>query len=335
MAQERPFRHIYVEREILSDERTGEILRHFPDAQIVVIDHYKDVFNRRRQDPILQHASQNLILAANRGKLIYPGASVCQNFGNEHFYYTSCIMNCVYDCEYCFLKGMYPSGNLVIFINLEDYFRQVEELLREFPVYLCISYDSDLASVENIAGYIRRWAQFTAAHENLTVEVRTKCGRADLSRSIPVCDRFIWAYTVSPKEVIADCEHGTGSFAQRIAAAKGFLEAGAPVRLCFDPMIYRPGWRESNREMMEELDRMLDLSRIRDFSVGSFRISESFLKVMRRAMPASAVIQFPFEMTDGYYHYPDDITRGMEEFLVGEIKKRVPDAAIFRWEEGE
>lgn len=33
--------------------------------------------------------AQNLILAAKHGELLYPGAPVCQNFGNEHFYYTS------------------------------------------------------------------------------------------------------------------------------------------------------------------------------------------------------------------------------------------------------
>lgn len=330
--QERPFRHIYVERDILSQRRTEEILRHFPGAQVVVIDHYKDVFNRRRQDPALQHASQNLILAANRGSLIYPGAPVCQSFGNEHFYYTSCIMNCVYDCDYCFLKGMYPSGNLVIFVNLEDFFLQVEKLLSEFPVYLCISYDSDLASVETVTGYIREWAEFTKSHENLTVEVRTKCGRTDLCRKIPVCERFIWAYTISPEEVIRTCEHGTGSFEERAGAAGAFLDAGAPVRLCFDPMIYRKGWRESSAAMMRKLDAALDLSRIRDFSVGSFRISESYLKVMRRAMPESAVVQYPFELTEGYYHYPAAAAEEMEKFLSEEIRKRVPDADIFRWE---
>lgn len=330
--QERPFRHIYVERDVLHAQRTREILNHFPASQIVVIDHYKDVFNRRRQNSVLQHASQNLILAANRGNLLYPGAPVCQNFGNEHFYYTSCIMNCIYDCEYCFLKGMYPSGNLVIFVNLEDFFMQVEKLLEKFPVYLCISYDSDLASVESLTGYIRQWAQFTKEHENLTVEVRTKCGRKDLFGQIPVCDRFIWAFTVSPKEVIGEFEHGTGRLEDRIAAVAECMDAGAPVRLCFDPMIYRPGWQESNAAMMRELSARVDLGRVRDFSVGSFRISDSYLKVMRRLLPGSAVIQYPFEVTDGYYHYPDAVASQMEEFLAGEIRKRVPDADIFRWE---
>ena len=52
------------------------------------------------------------------------------------FDYTSCMMNCVFDCEYCYLKGMYPSGNVVLFVNLDDIFDEVYKLLQKHP---CIS----------------------------------------------------------------------------------------------------------------------------------------------------------------------------------------------------
>ena len=50
----------------------------------------------------------------------YEGAPVCQDFGNTNFYYCSTMMNCIYDCSYCYLKGMYPSGHMVLFVNIED-----------------------------------------------------------------------------------------------------------------------------------------------------------------------------------------------------------------------
>ena len=58
------------------------------------------------------------------------------------------MMNCVFDCEYCYLKGMYPSGNVVLFVNLDDIFDEVYKLLQKHPVYLCVSYDTDLLAVE-------------------------------------------------------------------------------------------------------------------------------------------------------------------------------------------
>ena len=43
------FSHIYVEERILSHPRTQKILAHFPNAQVISIGHYKDVFCRRGQ----------------------------------------------------------------------------------------------------------------------------------------------------------------------------------------------------------------------------------------------------------------------------------------------
>ena len=127
-----------MERAAAEHPVTERILARFPHAAVILIEHYKDVFCRRGQDYVLQHGAQNLILAKKRGTLLYEGAPVCQSFGNDNFYYTSCVMNCVYDCEYCYLKGMYPSGNLVIFVNLEDIFAETKRRLAGRPMYLCV-----------------------------------------------------------------------------------------------------------------------------------------------------------------------------------------------------
>ena len=74
----------------------------------------------------VQEKEKALIIAEKKGTLVYPGAKVCQSFGNEHFYYTSLVKNCIFDCDYCYLQGMYPSANLVVFNNIED--MNLEEL---------------------------------------------------------------------------------------------------------------------------------------------------------------------------------------------------------------
>ena len=79
------FSHIYVETAIKDHPRTQRILAKFPDAVVVEIGHYKDVFCRSKQSCRLQHRSQSLILAARQGTLIYEGAPVCHSFGNQYF----------------------------------------------------------------------------------------------------------------------------------------------------------------------------------------------------------------------------------------------------------
>ena len=254
--------------------RTKRILERFSNATVIEIAHYKDVFCRKGQDAIRQGNSQKLVLAAKRGTLIYPGAAVCHDFGNKHFYYTSCMMNCIYGCEYCYLKGMYPSGNIVLFVNLEDYFEETERMLSNHPLY---------------------------------------------------------AFTLSPQAVIGAYEHGTPSLAQRIACAKEAAQKGFAVRLCFDPMIYIPGWKEEYAAMVDQVFGQIPAESVKDASIGSFRVPQDYLKKMRRQEPGSAVAQFPYQNIGGVYQYPKALSGKMEGFLAERLNKWLPGRKVFFW----
>ncbi len=327
----RHFSHIYVEESVIGHVRTKRILEKYPDAQIIVIHHYKDVFCRKGQDYRVQNRSPKLILAAKQGDLIYQGAPVCQDFGNHYFYYTSCIMNCLYDCEYCYLKGMYPSGNMVIFVNIEDIFAKTEELLSQHPVYLCVSYDTDIMAAEYLTGYTAAWVDFARKHGNLAVEVRTKsANRAILEKLLPL-DNVIYAFTLSPQQVIDAYEHKTPGLSARIACAEKAVSLGMKVRLCFDPMIYCNGWEEAYRTMLKEVFDSVSGEDIVDVSVGSFRVSQDYLKRMRKNSPNSSVVQFPYENDGGVYHYPSELMHKMEHLLEEELLHYVDKDRIFNW----
>lgn len=329
----RIFSHIYIEKAVMGHPRAKQIINHFPDAVFVEIDHYKDIFCRRGQNFNAQHQAPALILAAKQGTLCYPGASVCQSFGNEHFYYTSCVMNCIFDCEYCYLRGMYPSGNLVIFVNLEDIFAEVGRILAEHPMYLCVSYDTDLIALENVTGFVKEWVDFARQHKNLRLEIRTKCGRIDLWEQLLPSTDVIFAFTLSPDSVVKQYEHHTSSLKMRIASAAKALEKGFSVRLCFDPMIYCADWKKQYGEMIEQVVERLDMKKLNDVSIGSFRISKEYLKKMRRTAPNSAVVQFPFENEHGVYHYPAKLMQDMENYLCHQLQVYLPEEKIFRWEQ--
>ena len=327
--------HIYVETKAFAYPRTKRILSYFPNAKIIEIQHYKDVFCRRGQNFKLQHQSQNLILAVKTGTLVYPGAPVCQSFGNDNFYYTSCMMNCIYDCEYCYLKGMYPSGMLVAFVNLEDISDETKALLARHPVYLCVSYDTDLAALDAVTGYMREWICFAQEQKDLKIEIRTKCAHLSFENFKPA-EQVIFAFTLSPQAVIDACEHGTPSLAQRISCAAEAAERGFAVRLCFDPMIYCPDWKIQYESMLKSVFTELDGKKFLDVSVGTFRVSQDYLKKMRKSEPLSAVVQFPFQNADGVYQYPKALAAEMEQFLTKRLQRELPADKIFLWkEEGE
>lgn len=104
------------------------------------------------------------------------------------------------------------------------------------------------------------------------------------------------------------------------------------MRLCFDPMIYCPDWEKEYHEMLELVTKEVPMDQIFDVSVGSFRVSQDYLKKMRKNEPYSAVVQFPFQNDGGVYHYGKELTEQMERFLIRQLLEYVPEERIFRWE---
>ena len=314
------FSHIYIEKEAYEYSLTGNILSAYSDSVVVDIDHYKDVFNQTHQNFHLQKEAPALILAVKHGELIYPGAKVCQSFGNDHFYYTSNIMNCMFDCDYCYLGGMYPSGNIVIFVNQEDIFRRVDELLETHPVYLCISYDTDLLALENLTGFVKKWTDFTARRPLLKIEIRTKSAYMKGLENFTANKNIIFAWTLSPDEIINAYEHHTPSLNARIDAINHAIKCGFTVRLCFDPMIYVPDYRKIYGRMYQQVFEQIDASKILDVSLGLFRISAEYVKNMRNRKPGP-VSYYPYTNINGVMSYEKEKSGKMLDFARLEIGK--------------
>ncbi|MCQ2482040.1 MAG: radical SAM protein [Clostridia bacterium] len=324
-----PFSHIYVEKGAENTITVQKIISKFKNAKVISIDDYRDVFFRPKQDNGKQRNTQALILAVNKDKLIYQGSPMCQNFNNENFYYSSCVMNCIFDCEYCYLKGMYQSANIVVFVNIEDYFSQISELCRDKKIYLCVSYDTDLIALDSVTGYVKKWADFTSNEPNLSVEIRTKSFRRDLYDKLEPCERVIFAYTVSPDEVISKYEHKTSSLKERLEAAQYAIKRGFKVRFCFDPMIYCENYKQHYSDMVNKISEYIDWNDLWDVSMGSFRISKEYLKDMRKNYPYSAVCQFPFDTVEGVCQYPKHIKDEMEKYLFALLTKHMDKDKIF------
>ena len=97
---------IYVEEEILEKSRTRNIMKRFPKAHLVIIDRYQEIFNRRSQNFRLQKKNPALILAKKYDNFILPAPDGF-GLGASKNYYFSHMYNCIYDCRYCFLQGMF------------------------------------------------------------------------------------------------------------------------------------------------------------------------------------------------------------------------------------
>lgn len=323
------FSHIYVEKKAKDYENTKEILSKFKDAIKIEIDHYKDVFSRGKQNFVLQKNSPKLILAVKEDNLIYKGAEVCEDFGNQHFFYTSSIMNCIYNCEYCYLQGMYSSANIVVFVNIEDIFSKIERLLIKHPVYLSISYETDLLAFEGITSYTSKWMEFASKHSDLKIELRTKSANFNAISHIEPLDNIILAWTISPEEIISQYEKGTPSLDRRLESICNAMDKGWKVRLCFDPLIYIKDWKKYYNECIEKTFKTITVEKIYDVSIGVFRVSKDYLKRIKKQRIDSVLLAYPFECNNGVCSYTKDHTKQMINFVYDRVNKYVAKEKIY------
>ena len=326
----RKFSHIYIEEQAQEFASTQRIRVKFPDARIVVIRDYKAVFNRHNQRFQTQKASMKLILAVKKHSFIYSRSPYAPNFGEPHFYYNAMILNCIYNCDYCYLQGMYTSGNVVVFVNQDAFFNAATDVLKEKgSIYLCISYDTDLLAFENIIPNCRHWINWAEKHEKTLIEIRTKSANFNAIADIPTPQHTILAWTLSPESVIQDYEKKTPPLSARLVSIKNAVTAGWKVRLCFDPVLRTKDWKSIYQDLIDEVLWVIPGKRIFDFSIGVFRMNSSYLDRIREDRSDSSVLYYPFTKHNQITTYSETETLEIASFLEFCIRKHHANAKIF------
>lgn len=315
------FSHIYIEEDAYRYPLTSQILAKFQSSIQIKIQNYKHIFNRPNQNFQEQKSSVKLILAVKKDNFYYRGSSVVNNYGFENFYYNTLILNCVYNCEYCYLQGMFSSGNIVVFVNLEDYFTETEKLLADNPTYLCISYETDLLAMEDLVPYTSSWIKFAKKHPRLTLEIRTKSNKYNLIKHLEPCENVILAWTISPDEIVKRYESKTPTLNRRLSDVQLALCDGWRIRLCFDPILHVKNWKEIYGNFVDLIFSKISAEKVFDISLGTFRINADYLKKMKKLRPDSDILYYPFDRSGQLSTYSEGKVREIIEFMTNRIAK--------------
>lgn len=324
------FSHLYIERGILEHPQTQRIRAKFGDSQVIVIDHYKEVFNRPSQSFAAQSHSKKLILARKEGKFLHEGSQYSDGFGHQQFFYASSVMGCLYDCDYCYLQGLYPSANTVLFVNLEDAFEQLRPYLGR-DTLVATSYDTDTLAIESLTHQTREWLAFAEDHEHLHLEIRTKSANIKALKNSTPNPRVTLAWTLSPQEIIDRYEHATPSLEKRLKAVEEAIRLGWNVRLCVDPVIYTENFGHLYPALIEQIFSVIDPNTIEHLTLGSFRMSQSHLRSLKK-LRRSDVAFYPYVVCDEMVTYPERIENTILETLLSKALVHLPKERIRTWQ---
>ncbi len=318
---------IYIEKEISDHVRTKFICSKFKDPEIIYIERYGEVFNKRNQNFRIQKSNPALIIAKKHKKLIH---KTPENYGigNKYNFYFSYMYNCLFDCKYCFLQGLYSSANHLIFINYEDFVKEIISLSKFYEhrkVTLFSGYDCDSLAYEPISYFMHYLIKKAHNFKNIDIEIRTKSTYIEtFSRNIR--DNIIIAYSFTPHKFSKKYEMGVPTVSKRILSISKLSKIGWKVGIRFDPIVIYDGWKDDYITLFNEIFKVIEVKKVHSISFGTLRFPRTIYKnIIKENL--SETLFFNLEKKNNMYQSKQ--TKNIKDFCITSLKKFVDEKIIF------
>jgi spore photoproduct lyase len=324
------FSTLYIEEQIAEHPRTRAICERFPQATQVTCERYGEVFNPKAQDFRLQKRKPALILAhKHNGRVLKTPEGY--GIGGRNNYYFSHMLNCLYDCRYCFLQGMYRSAHYVLYVNYEDFGKDIGNKIEQSNNKHCwffSGYDCDSLVLEPVSGFVEDFLPFFAERPAAHIELRTKSTQIRSLLKHPPIPNAVVAFSFTPAEMHAALEHKVPTIERRVEAMLKLQQAGWLIGLRFDPLIYEDNYQQQYASLFEQVCSPLDTGQLHSVSLGPFRLPRTYFKSIVRLYPDEALFAGNFTETGGMVSYPQSLEREMTDFCTRELLKHGPETAL-------
>ena len=325
------FAAIYVEKEIKEHLRAREILNRFSGLPVIDCERYGEVFNRNAQNFRIQKQLPCLILAKKYGNLVLPTPEG-YGFQGEGSYYFSHMMNCVYDCRYCFLQGMYRSANTVLFVNYEDFYSDLERYIKntnDAGNYYS-GYDCDSLALEPVSHFCQFFLPLFRKYPNAMLEIRTKSTQVRGLLEAQALDNVIVAMSFASEAATARWEHKVPSLKKRLEALVKLQNNGWPVALRFEPIIYTETVLEEYAALFKLVFSSLDTEKLHSVSLGEFRMPTEFYKSIAKLYPDEALYAQPINVQEGEVSLKDNSDGATIEKLEAMLNEFIGPTQYYR-----
>lgn len=322
---------IYIEENIVQHPRVIEIMTRFPQARKIICGRYGEVFNPKAQNFRLQKQKPALILAEKYKNFTMPVPSGYGIGASRNFYFSH-MLNCLYDCRYCFLQGMYQSANYVLFINYEDFQDEIKQRCAETPtepVHFFSGYDCDSLALEPVTGFAEQFLPIFEAIPNAWLELRTKSTQVRSLLSREAFPRCIVAFSLNPDEIATKVEAKAPSLERRLDALLKLQAHGWQIGLRFDPMIYQLGYQQQYQHLFEQVFSVIKLESLHSVSLGAFRLPEKYFKKVHKLFPDEKLFVSPLENNQGMISYKEALEQEMTHFCTEQLLRYIPKELFF------
>lgn len=306
---------VYIEEAVLTHPRTQRVLKRYAKANHIVVERYSEVFNSHAQNFRLQKQNPALVLAAKQNRRVLAAPQQYETGGGANYYFSH-MLNCLYDCRYCFLQGMYQSANYLLFVNYEDFVEDISitahaHVEEQQPPWFFSGYDCDSLAMEPVTGFADFFLDAFAKLPHAVMELRTKSTQVRSLLKRDALQNVVVAFSLSPSDVAVAVEAGAPPLSKRLDAMKKLQNAGWRIGIRFDPVIWHDGWQKNYQELVDTVFTELNPDQIDSVTIGGFRLPKGNHKTMRKLYPEHWILGAGLELQAGMVCYQADIEAQM------------------------
>ena len=320
--------NVYIEKRVENHSNTHKILERIKFQNIIICNSYSEVFNPSNQNFRIQKKFPSLILAKKENSFIKK-TPLDFTIGYKKNYYFSHMLNCPFDCKYCYLQGMFNSANYLIFVNYEDFYNPIQTLIEKNKEKLCFfsGYDCDSLALENITGFLENLVNNFHIFDGGVLELRSKSTNVKFLSGIEPIHNLIPAFSLNPQFIIKEFESGTPNLVKRLSVIKSLQEKGWNIGVRFDPIIWL-GNKSRYESFFKEVFKDLNIKKIHSITLGSFRMPTKYLKKLSKIRPEDSFIQTAY-IQQSLSNSSKELSNEVKSFCKKQILKFIEKEKLF------
>jgi spore photoproduct lyase len=155
---------------------------------------------------------------------------------------------CPHRCLYCGFGGL-----LVTMTNIEDYIEQLDKVIAAHPWQLTYLFedDADVPCLEPELGCLGPLVEHFGTLDSRYLIIHTKSANFDWMLDLDHRGNTVVVWSLSARTQSEQIEPRTGTWRERVEAARKMQEAGYTIRYKLKPIVPVANWREEASELIE------------------------------------------------------------------------------------
>lgn len=313
------FSKIFVENDVAHLPRTKAILSHYPHTEVVAIEDLEEIFNKVKKPYLQKRENLQLFLGRKKGKLIKPTPDAYGMTDNPHYYFIHAY-NCIYECQYCYLQGYFHSPDIVLFLNYEEIFDQMKQIVSEHPnqeVWFHAGEYSDSLALSHLTQELPLLFETFKSLPSARCELRSKSVNTKELLKIDPLPNVICSFSLSSEENIKTYDLKTPPLRTRLKGLQKLRDHGHTLGLHFDPVVYSDHFEKEYQNLLAQITQTISPEDIEYISLGVVRFTKDVFHQVKKNYPDSPLLQAEFVKSfDNKVRY----SRPMRSWMLAKIK---------------